>query len=224
MSVRWRAPCPGTRVTVRGVVTRYRPGRSLAVQDQSGGIFVYTEGETMLVPGDIVEVTGVADVDEERAPCIDKATYQKVGTADPPHPIAVAATELAQGRHEADLVTVDGTVVRVETGRYEYGIVARAGEIEFTSWVLRDQAGTVPSLLPGSQVRITGAASLTTPTGGSQRFELLMRTGADAVVLAPASWWTPKRVSTTAMTLGGAVALLLSSCCCCAARSSGRPP
>ena len=140
---------PGTRVTIRGVVTRYRPGRSLAVQDQSGGIFVYTEGETMLVPGDIVEVTGVADVDEERAPCIDKASYQKVGTADPPHPIAVAATELAQGRHEADLVTVDGTVVRVETGRYEYGIVARAGEIEFTSWVLRDQAGTVPSLPPG---------------------------------------------------------------------------
>ena len=199
---------PGARVSVRGVVTRYRPGRSLAIQDQSGSIFVYTEGTVMVAPGDVVEVTGVADVDEETAPCVDKATYEKVGTADPPQPITVGAAELARGRHEADLVSVDGTVVRVEIGRYEYGLVVRAGEVQFTSWVLRDEAGRVPSILPGSQVRITGAASLTTPTGGPQGFELLMRTGGDAVVLQPASWWTPTRVSTAAATLGGAVALL----------------
>src|SRR4051812_23542118 len=91
---------PGTRVTVRGVVTRYRPGRSLSVQDQSGSIFAYPDDTAMLAPGDIVEVTGLADIDADNAPSIDKATYQKVGAADPPHPIAVMAAELAQGRHE----------------------------------------------------------------------------------------------------------------------------
>ena len=201
---------PGARVTVRGVVTRYRAGRSLTIQDRSGSIFVYTEDTAILVPGDLVDVTGAADVDETRAPSIARATYQKVGTADPPQPIAVAASELAQGRHEADLVAVEGTVVRIEIGRYEYGIVVREGQIQFTSWVLRDLAGNVPSLLPGSRVRITGAAALTAPTDGPQHFELLMRTGSDAVVLQPASWWTPKRVSTAAVTLGGTVALLLS--------------
>jgi signal transduction histidine kinase len=201
---------PGTRVTVRGVVTRYRPGRSLSVQDQSGSIFIYTEDTTMLVPGDLVEVTGLADVDEDKAPSIDKATYQKVGVASPPQPIAVPAGELAQGRHEADLVSVDGAVVRIDIGRDEYGIVSRAGDIQFTSWVLRDQAGMVPSLAPGTQVRITGAASFMAPAGAASRFELLMRSGGDAVILQPPSWWTPKRVSTAAMTLGGTVALLLS--------------
>jgi len=201
---------PGARVTVRGVVTRHRPGRSLSVQDPSGSIFVYTEGTTLVTPGDIVEVTGLADVDEERAPCIDKATYERVGTGEPPRPIAVDAGELVLGRHEADLVSVQGTVVRVEIGRYEYGIVVREGGVQFTSWVLRNEAGHVPSLIAGSRVRLTGAVSLTTPTGGQQGFELLMRTGADAVILQPPSWWTPGRVSTVAMTLGGTVALLFS--------------
>jgi len=198
----------GTAVTVRGTVTRYRSGRSLAIQDRSASIFVYTEGTTLLVPGDVVEVTGVAGLDEQAAPSIDKATYVKVDTAEPPRPIAVAAAELARGRHEADLVSVDGAVVRVETGRYEYGLVTKSGEIEFTSWVLREDAGAAASLPAGSLVRLTGVSSLTTPTGGSQGFELLMRSGADVVVLQPPSWWTPRHVSGVATALGGAVALL----------------
>jgi signal transduction histidine kinase len=199
----------GTPVTVRGVVTRYRAGRSLAIQDQSGSIFVYTEDTIRLVPGDVVEVTGLAGLDEANAPSIEKASYVKVGTGEPPKPIAVvAAAELARGRHESDLVSVEGTLVRVETGRYEYGLVTKDGDVEFTSWVLREEAGGVAALPAGSRVRLTGVASLTTPTGGPQGFELLMRNGADVVVLQPPSWWTLKRVSVVATALGGAVALL----------------
>src|SRR5438132_5243621 len=67
------------------------------------------------------------------------------------------------------------------------------------------------ALQPIGRVReMARAASLTTPTGGPQRFELPMRTGGDAARSQPASWWTPTRVSGAAMTLGGAVALLLS--------------
>src|SRR6478736_803140 len=97
----------GTPVAVRGVVTRYRAGRSIAIQDDSASIFAYTEA------------TGVADLDEQRSPSIAGATYRKVGATDPPQSITVSAAELARGRHEADLVSVEGSVVRVETGRYE---------------------------------------------------------------------------------------------------------
>src|SRR5450756_2975442 len=55
---------PGTHVVVLGTLTRYRSGRSLAVQDQSGSIFVYIEATTTVMPGDRVEVTGIADVVE----------------------------------------------------------------------------------------------------------------------------------------------------------------
>src|SRR5258708_6284162 len=101
---------PGTHVSLRGIVTGHRAGRSIAVQGQSGSIFAYTEGTPIVVPGDVVEIAGVADVDEAMAPCVQKATYQKVGVADPPQPITVAASELAHGRHEADLVSVKGTL------------------------------------------------------------------------------------------------------------------
>ena len=201
---------PGTAVTVHGTVTRYRSGRSIAIQDDSGSIFAYTEATELVAPGDIVEVTGEAVLDEQRSPSIAKATYKKVGTTEPPQPITVGAAELARGRHEADLVSVEGVVVRIETGRYEYGLVVQSGDVQFTSWVLRDEAGAVPSLAAGSLVRVTGAASLTTPTGGPQGFELLMRSGADVVIVSPASWWTPRRITSVAIALAGTVALLFS--------------
>jgi signal transduction histidine kinase len=201
---------PGTRVSLQGVVTAYRAGRSIAVQDQSGSIFAYTEGTAIVVPGDVVEIAGVADVDEAMAPCVQKAAYRKVGTADPPHPITVAASELAHGRHEADLVSVKATLVRVESGHYEDGIVARADGVEFTSWVLCSQVGSLHAILPGSRIRVTGAVSFKPSTGGPQAFELLMRNSGDAVVLQPATWWTRQRLTSAAVTLGGAIALLLS--------------
>ena len=162
----------------------------------------------MLAPGDVVEVTGIAGLDEQAAPSIDKATYVKVDTAEAPQPIAVRAAELARGRHEADLVSVDGAVVRVETGRYR---------IRARDEIRRRRVHVVGAARRRRRRRrrcrlaawcATGVASLTTPTGGAQGFELLMRSGADVVVLQPPSWWTPRHVSAVATALAGTVALL----------------
>ena len=200
---------PGTHVVVVGTLTRYRSGRTLTVQDQSGGIFVYIEDTVTVMPGDRVEVMGIADV-VAGVPCIDKATYRKVGSGPPLQPIAVLVEELALGHHDADLVSVEGTLQRIEIGRYEYGLVARAGTVEFTSWVLRDAVGSAASIPPGSEVRVTGVASMKAENGKPAGFEILMRTGGDAVVLGAPPWWTAKRLSRAAVTLGGVVALLFS--------------
>ena len=201
---------PGTPVSARGTVTRFRPGRSIAIDDATGSIYVYTEQADPLSPGDVVEVSGVADLDDERAPSIDRATYRKVGTTDAPVPVPASAASLRAGQHDAGLVSVDATLDRFETGRYEYGLVLHAEGVTFTAWVLRDAAGRIDAIAPGSRVRVTGTVSRTLDSDGHAGFELLMRTGADARVLAPASWWSAQRVSTAAVGLAGATAVLLS--------------
>jgi signal transduction histidine kinase len=200
---------PGARVTVRGVVTRFRSGRSVYVQDQTGSIFAYTVGTDPLTPGDIVELTGTVEV-EQQMPIIDAATYRKVGTGPAPEPIVVPVSDLVQGRHDAELVAVDGTLVRVDLTRFEDGFIIRADGVEFPSWVLADAVGGARAITAGSLVRVTGAAAIKSEGDRPKSFELLMRSGGDVAVLQPASWWTRTRVSTAAVTLGGAVALLLS--------------
>ena len=201
---------PKTPVVVRGVVTRYRAGRSLAIRDQSGSIFAYTDSTIPLAPGDIVEVSGLADLDSEASPCIDRAVYRKIGAEQPPRPIPVSAAELSSGAHDAELVSLDGRLDRIETGRYEYGFVMHSGATLFTAWVLREEAPRALTVLPGSRLRLTGAASLTAPAAGARGFEVLMRTGEDIEILEVPSWWTAQRVATMAVALAGAVALLFS--------------
>jgi signal transduction histidine kinase len=107
-------------------------------------------------------------------------------------------------------VAIDGTLERVEAGRYEYGLVMRAGDVGFTAWVLREEAAGVPSISSGSRLRLTGVVSLKAPAGPARGFELLMRTGGDMVILQSPSWWTFPRIAATAVALAGIVAVLLS--------------
>jgi signal transduction histidine kinase len=200
---------PGTRVTVRGVVTRFRSGRSVYLQDQTGSIFAHTVGTDPLTPGDIVELTGTVEV-EQQMPTIDAATYRKLGTGPAPKPIVVPVSDLVEGRHDAELVAVDGTLIRVDFTRLEDEFIVSADGVEFPSWVLRDAVGGARTIRPGSLVRVTGTAAIRSEGDRPKSFELLMRSGGDVAVLQPASWWTRTRVATVAVTLGGAVALLLS--------------
>jgi len=200
---------PNTKVTVRAVVTRYRPGRSIYVQDQTGSIFVNTRGADALVPGDVVEINGVADTDEY-APFIDNATYTKVSAGAPPKAVGVSARELADGRHDAELVSVDGTLLQHRAGRQEHALTIRADGVEFDSWVLKELKADLASLPPGSDVRVTGIASMKLDKGKPRGFDLLMRTGGDVVVLRAPSWWTRGRVWTAAVALLGFVSVLFS--------------
>lgn len=197
---------PRTHVVVTGTVTRYRQERSIALLDQSGSIFVYVEAAVALAPGDVVVVEGIAEtVDGE--PCINNATYRKVGTGTIPFASPALAEDLAAGRRNAELVSVDGTVERIEIGRYEYGFVVRSGQVDFTAWLLREMAGDASSIQTGSTVRMTGVVSLKADDNKPSGFELLMRTGADAVVLKGPPWWTPARLARAAAVLSGAALL-----------------
>lgn len=198
---------PRTHVVVTGTVTRYRLERSIALTDQSGSIFVYVEDAAPLAPGDVVEVEGLAET-VSGEPCINNATYRKVGTGSIPTALPAQAEDLAAGHRDAELVSIDGTLERVDVGRFEYGFVIRSGSVAFTSWVLRELSGNTLSIQMGSTVRVTGVVSITSDDNKPSGFELLMRTGADVVVLKGPPWWTTERLAGAAAAFSGAALLL----------------
>ena len=200
---------PGTSVIVRGTVTRQRPGVSLYIQDETGGVFVDTDGTTLVTPGEIVEVTGIARM-EQSAPAVTAADYRRIGSGSPPVPAEVTLASLRAGEHDAQLVRVTGTLLRVEHTRYEDALILRADDHEFRAWVLHEYEGRAGSTPPRSGLAVTGVASMLYAGDHATDFEILMRTGADAVVVTPARWLTAERIRTLLTTAGATVALLLS--------------
>ncbi len=192
---------PSAPVVVRGTVTRYRSQRSIYLGDDTASIFVYTEGSEVLVPGDVVEVTGVTGTDEN-GPLIDKATYRRIRTGEPPQPIVVSARTLARGQFNAELVSMDGELVRIDISRYEDALIVRSGATEFACWLVRTDDLSARDIEPGSRIRVTGVASITFEDGRPHGFEVLMRSPADVVVTQQPSWWTSRRVAGAAVALG----------------------
>ncbi len=200
---------PSTRVVIRGTVTRCRPGHSLYVQDQTGSILVRIDKSSPVAVGDIVEVSGLADVDND-APAVIHARYEKFGVAEAPVPIGVDARDLAQGKHDADLVAVEGTFGGVRTGHTEDGLMILADGVDFIAWVPKETAGSATALRPGSRVRVRGIVSINVTNGRPSGFELLMRTGDDAMVIRRAAWWTTRGAWTTAVVVAAVLPLLFS--------------
>ncbi|MGE3276529.1 MAG: ATP-binding protein [Vicinamibacterales bacterium] len=172
------------RVKLAGVVLRQRPGRSLYVRDESGPVYVETDGVDPVSPGDVVEVVGFPAVDE-LAPYVADAVYRRIGTGTPPDPIAVTAPELAEGRHDADLVSVEAEFRGLETGTEELTLVLAQGEVVFNAHVLLARAGDLAgTLFPGDRVRVAGIASTVVDADRRPRaFRLMMRDASDLDVL-----------------------------------------
>jgi signal transduction histidine kinase len=201
---------PGRAVTVRGTVTRSRAGRSFSLSDPSGSIFAYTDAMDPLDPGDIVEASGEAAIDPDGAPSIAHTTYRVIGHGPQPVPTPVTIAEVEDGSHDAALVSVEAVLQRVETARYEYGLVLASDEQEFTAWLLRESAGRVPQIPRGSRLRIIGVVSRTDDPDGRGGYELLMRDSADAIVLASPPWWMSRHIPAFAAAFAGVSIILLS--------------
>jgi signal transduction histidine kinase len=192
---------PGSHAVVRGTVTRQRPGVSLYITDQTGSAYINTEQDDPVRPGDVIEVSGMATTNGELA-FIDRATYRKIGSWAPPEPADVAVSELASVRHDGQLVRVEATLVGTQFGRYENGLLLRAGDVEFLAWLLRGRAGESVSIPVGSLLRVSGISSLTSRNGRPGAFELLLRDSHDIEVLRQPTWLSSHRLLTAVCIIG----------------------
>ena len=187
------------RVKVSGVVTRFRPGRSLYLRTDTGPLYVETSGEEEVAPGARVEAVGFPAVDDF-APFLEEAAYRQVGMGPPPEPVVATIAELVGGKFDAELVRVSATFLSSEEGRFEHTLVMQEGPTVFNAHVLIPSAQGLPGRLqPGERVQLTGICSVVVDTDRRPRsFRVLLRDGADVTVLASAPpppggggtpWW-----------------------------------
>lgn len=203
------------RVRVTGVVTRQRPGRSLYLRTATGPIRVETDFTAAVTTGDRVEVVGFPDAGAY-SPLLADAIFRRVQAGPDPQPVPANLVELMDGRHDADLVRVEGTFVQGEQGGDEYIIVLQEGDVFFNAQVLLAPGERLPDdLRPGSRVQVIGICSVVVDSDRVPRsFRVLLRDASDVTVLGPgpslsdrssgAPWWAWISIVAAAAALGGA--------------------
>ena len=194
------------RIRVHGVVTAYRPGRPVDVEDFSskarfryvrnvlyvddgtGGARIETEQPQPLQPGTLVEVSGFPAVTPGR-PILTNAVVKVVGTGTEPPPRPVGGAGVLTPDNDATLVRMEGQLLSVLTSHAARTLVLKVGESVFDA-DLHGEAplGRLDRIRPGSFVAVTGVYSY--QVGPMPSFRLFLRSAGDVVVLSEAPWWT----------------------------------
>lgn len=97
-------------VRLRVVVTYFDPnGRTMFVQDETGGIFVAWDPGPHPLPGDLIELDGVSAL-EDFSPQIERPSYKLLGHAPMPKAAHVTYLEMASSRQDSRWVEVEAVV------------------------------------------------------------------------------------------------------------------
>ena len=128
------------------------------LQDESAGIFLYRHtAPAKLVPGDFVDVTGVA-ASGRYAPIIDLAQIVPLGKKELPGARPVSIGELVLGSHFGGRVSVAGIVQRVEKRGTRLLLQLADGENSCPVWV-HSVAGWERLDLLNARLRLKGVAA-----------------------------------------------------------------
>lgn len=196
----------GHRVRVRGVVTLQQLGRSLFINDGTGGLYVHTAQHTPLMPGDRVDVLGFP-VADQYSPELEDAVFRKIGAGLPPTPSRVTAGEALRGTFDNDLIRLEARLLDRVWGPNELVLVSQA-QRHIINAHLEDPKPEefLDSLAAGSRVELTGICRVEVDENRVPRaFRIRLRTIEDIVVLERPSWWSLKRALIALGLLGMAV-------------------
>jgi len=195
----------GGRVHVRGVLTLQRPGLDLFIQDATGGLHLESiQGERFVI-GDVIEAVGFLDIAGYR-PVVEDARCWRIGVGSAMQLHAVPFTEIRDGLHGSELVTLSGRLVgrtarpvRRDRARFvaERTICTiQNSDFTFTVECEHDaRNGALGRLELGSLVEVTGIASVEAGDDGQMKIlTLLLRTPEDVQVVEGPSWFTVQRL------------------------------
>ena len=189
------------RVRIRGTVTYYQPGAALVLQEGAKSLWVVTQYEQPLGIGRHADVTGFPAT-HDGSLALNRGAIADVGGWAPVAPKPLTATELNEGLHAFDLVSVEGQVLMAvrDEGQDQYVLVSNG---HLFSAVLRHPAKDQESSLPpfrqvamGSTVRVTGICVVENGDRylGHVAFEVLMRSGDDIATIRGPSPLTVKNL------------------------------
>lgn len=194
------------RVHVAGRVTLQHPGEEVFIEDESGGLRVVTTQAGVFRVGEPVDAVGFIEY-ENNLPLLRDAKLVRSGApAAAVAPLPVTFTELAQGRHHGDLITLRGRLLD-RTSRPKTGPDGAAAGLQ-TTWLVQgsDLTFTVESEMPagdpgldaipiGSLVEVDGVCvSAVDAIGRLISVRLLLASPSGLRVLERPSWLTPSRL------------------------------
>jgi diguanylate cyclase (GGDEF)-like protein len=184
------------RVRVRGVVTLQDKNQNFYVQDSSAGIYVVAEQQTLLRPGQVVEVSGFPVADPQ-GPYLDDASITPVDWGLTITPAKLAPNALSTGSYNSQLVTVEGTLLEQITGSDQSVLILQSGPVVFRA---RLRGNLSPDVRRGSLLKVTGI--LQRDDQSTPSYRIALRSEDDVHVVQAASWWTPEhtaRISVAAL-------------------------
>ena len=178
------------RVWTEGTVTLCWPG-DLFIQDSAGVVELRTrEPFPELTPGTSVKAVGFLGSALD-APLLEDAIVRTVGTNNPPQPIQVLPEEAYAGRHNHELVEIEATSLGWADSSSIGATLALQVERHFATALLdlTHHKGVLPTIEPGSRLRLRGICCTDRePAGAQPAICLLLRSLADIKVIdAPAS-------------------------------------
>lgn len=190
----------GHRVKVQGVVTASQTGDALYLRDEDLALRVLSRDVRRLEPGDVVEVAGFPTMGPFSA-MLEDAVYRRVTRTNAPEPVVTQVKQVLRGTLDANLITLEATVLEFLAGREEIGLVLQSSNEVFRARLERSASSLPFELETGTRIQATGVclveqASSASPSFSSspRAFELLLRSPADVVVLTAPPWWTPERL------------------------------
>ena len=198
------------RVRVQGVVTFHNPGSYLIVQDGAFGARVDSRNAKPLAPGTLVDVAGFASPGPF-SPRLDSAAIRFAGLGRSPEPLERHASDLTSGSDDMLLVRTKGKLLELGRSRGRDVLTLQDGTVRFTAELRSPSAaGSLGQLAPGDQVTLTGVCE-TVPENvpSDDRFQILLRSRADVVVIQHRAWLDLKHALWIASCLG--LAMLMGS-------------
>ena len=193
------------RVQVRGIVAMFRPGSAIFIQDQATSLYVSTaQTVPWLEPGDQVDIVGFPVVGPY-TPELHDAIYRRTGKASVPVPIPLTPINALKGEvqnfhfrnHNAELIRVRGRLMGSATNEGDRALLLQNGNVVFEArFPENGRADTFATLMEGSQLEVTGVATIELDENGvPNTFRLLLRSPADVVVLQLPPWWNLQRTA-----------------------------
>ncbi len=180
------------------------------MQDATGGLLVMGSGMPPIAPGDLVEAAGFPQAGSSN-PILTDALVRVTGHAAPPLAIPIVAEQAREGRYDAQLVRLEGTVVdRISTAEGS-GVVLQSGT-SYLAAQLAAGAGDLSGLERGAVVAASGVCSVFENDGlraifVPNSFRLLLRTPADVEVLTSPPWWNGQTALRIILGMAALVAL-----------------
>ncbi len=179
------------RIKIQGIVTLVRPGRALFIQDETAGLYAWTEHTDQIQSGDRIEALGYLYT-EDSFPALDDTVVRKISNAAPPVPVATTTKEILTGKYDSMLVQMQGRLLNHAILPNDQQLVVQSEEVSFPVQLQNVPGGEkLIALQDGSLITVVGVCAIRVDDKQVPKsFVIYPRSPEDIIVRQSPSWWT----------------------------------